>query len=359
MNKLLRYRILTLLLPVQIIFIIGISHFPEVVEKYYSNGIYPIISRIFRLLFGWLPFSAGDILYFLIGLSLLIGLIKFFRDTRKSYKEHLYRLGAYLSVFFFLFHFLWAMNYHRETAFKRFDIPARDYTVEELNTLANGLLKKLKQVQLQLVNNDTLKVTIPYSKKELLERTLLGYKELAKIYTGLTYNTSSLKNSMYSLPLTYMGFAGYFNPLSGEAQVDYLVPKVSLAMISSHEIAHQVGIGSEAEANFVGYLAATHNPDTYFNYSGYLTGFRFSVAAMYYKDSIAAKRVIDSIPKGIMKNIEESKEFWLSYQNQLEPVFKLFYDNYLKANQQKDGLKSYSNMIYLLAAYHNKYGMPQ
>ena len=58
-----------------------------------------------------------------------------------------------------------------------------------------------------------------------------------------------------------------------------------------------------------------------------------------------------------MKNIEESQEFWQSYQNDLEPFFKLFYDNYLKANQQKDGMKGYSRMVNLLTAYHQKNGL--
>ena len=55
------------------------SIFPDAVERYYSNGIYPVISRIQRILTGWLPFSVGDILYFLAGLYLLlkaIGLVK-------------------------------------------------------------------------------------------------------------------------------------------------------------------------------------------------------------------------------------------------------------------------------------------
>ena len=32
-------------------------------EWYYSTGIYPYISVAFRQLFGWVPFSIGDILY--------------------------------------------------------------------------------------------------------------------------------------------------------------------------------------------------------------------------------------------------------------------------------------------------------
>jgi len=46
-------------------------------------------------------------------------------------------------------------------------------------------------------------------------------------------------------------------------------------MIVCHELAHQVGIASESEANFMGYLATTNSDNVYFNYSGYLMAVRF------------------------------------------------------------------------------------
>src|SRR3989337_2578771 len=45
--------------------------FPELVEKYYTHGIYQYISIAQRTVLGWIPFSVGDILYFLCGLYLI------------------------------------------------------------------------------------------------------------------------------------------------------------------------------------------------------------------------------------------------------------------------------------------------
>ena len=52
---------------------------PDAVEKYYSTGIYPVIARLERLLFGWLPFSVGDIFYTLAAIGLLYGLVSLVR----------------------------------------------------------------------------------------------------------------------------------------------------------------------------------------------------------------------------------------------------------------------------------------
>lgn len=357
MKKLTVYQILTLLLVIQILLVKFLSFFPNFIEQYYSNGIYQFVSKLFRKFLGWVPFSVGDIYYFLLGIVIVIGFYQFFKDKFKNLKLHIYKLGAFLSVFYFLFHFLWGMNYYRNSLFVTMDMPLQDYSEQDIKTVTEKLLNKLVNKQLKITENDSVKVIIPYNKNEILNRTKLGYDSLAKTYPNYTYKSVSIKKSLYSVPLTYMGFAGYLNPLSGEAQVDSLVPKVSLPMIASHEVAHQIGIASESEANFIGYLAAINNEDPYFNYSGYLTAFRYSVAALYAKDSIASKQLIEKIPRGILKNIEESQEFWRSYQNKMEPFFKLFYDGYLKANQQDQGLKSYSNMVYYLVAYDKKYGL--
>lgn len=357
MKKLKIFQLLTLLLIIQIIFVRLVSYFPNQIERYYSNGIYPLISKLFRWLFGWIPFSVGDLYYLLLGLVLVYSVSQFAKNKFKDTKYHIYKFGAYLSVFYFLFHLLWGMNYYRNSLFETLDLEQKEYTFEELNSLTVSLLEKVAQTQLLLVENDTLPVVVPYSKNIIISKAEKGYTILSNKYPQYAYKKTSLKKSLFSLPLTYMGFSGYYNPFSGEAQVDYLVPKVSLPMISSHEVAHQLGIASESETNFIGFLAATKNEDIYYKYSGYLTALRYSVGAIHYRDSLASKAIIKKIPLGVIKNIKESQEFWESYQNDLEPFFKIFYDNYLKANQQKEGMKSYSKMVNLLVAYNNKYGI--
>jgi hypothetical protein len=39
------------------------SWYPQWVEDNYTYGIYPLISKIQRLAFGWVPFSLGDLFY--------------------------------------------------------------------------------------------------------------------------------------------------------------------------------------------------------------------------------------------------------------------------------------------------------
>lgn len=357
MKKLTQYQILSLFLLVQILLIKIISLFPEVVERFYSTGLYPIISRFFRMVFGWIPFSIGDILYFFIGLTLLISIIRWIKDKFKNTISKIFKLGAYLSVFYFFFHFFWGLNYYRNSLYINLKLEKKSYTVEQLSNLTQKILTQLKQIHVKLVANDSLAVIVPYSKNEILDKTQLAYDALAKDYPQFKYNTVSLKNSIFSVPLSYMGFSGYLNPLSGEAQVNNNVPKIDLPSISCHEVAHQLGIGFENEANFIGFLAATSSEDLYFQYSANLKALRYCISGLYFFDQTKANEFIEQIPKGILKNSKESETFWLSYKNKLEPFFKLFYDSYLKANQQKEGMLTYSKMVDLLIAYDLEYGI--
>ncbi len=353
MNK--TKRILSILLILQIAAIQSLNSNSEWVENYYSKGLYPFISSLFRYIFGWLPFSVGDLFYSLIFLMILRSVFIFLKNKKRNYGSFFLSAGAFFSVIYFLFYFLWGLNYFREPVERPMDLTKNEYNQETLKKLTDKLFSNLVRIHKLLTTNDSLKVNISQTKNNLMAQTQNGYSELEKTFPQFAYKPVSLKKSIYSLPLTYMGFSGYLNPFSGEAQVDYLVPKVSLPIISSHEVAHQLGIASESEANFIGFLAAIHNEDPVFQYSAFLMAYRYALYDLSKSDRSISKKYIEKTPKGILKNIKEIDQFWQEYQNASEKYFKIFYDNYLKINQQKQGIQSYSKMIDLLIAYDKKY----
>ena len=61
--------------------------------------------------------------------------------------------------------------------------------------------------------------------------------------------------------------------------------------------------------------------------------------------------MVADVNKGILKNYEEVRLFWEAHQNPTEPLFKLFYGSYLKANKQSKGMESYSYVVALLTNY--------
>lgn len=346
------FKILTILLIMQWAFIRIIAQYPAAVENYYSNGLYIVVSKLLRVFFGWIPFSFGDILYTIIILFVVKNVYSALKTRQFNFKNTLFKIGGVASIAFFFFHFNWGINYFRQPLFKKLNIEQTKYTSSELIGLTRKLIAKTNKIQQLITKNDTIIVSNPQSKKAIKNSALVAYQQLESSYPQLKLETNSVKHSIFSLPLTYMGFAGYLNPITNEAQVNSLIPKNSYPATVCHELAHQIGIASESEANFVGYLAAINAEDTYFNYAGYLMALRYCLAEIYRNEPSTFKLLKKDIHKGILKDMQRQQEFWKSYQNWSEKYFNLFYDSYLKANQQKDGIKSYSKMVTLLINYY-------
>jgi hypothetical protein len=180
-----------------------------------------------------------------------------------------------------------------------------------------------------------------------------GYKNLPKTLKEYKFNYKSTKASLFSYPLSYMGFGGYLNPFTNEAQVNILTPKYNTPFTTSHEMAHQIGISSESECNFIGFIAASKNKDIYFQYAAYTTLIQYCLRNIEKIQEGKSEIYLQSIHKGVLKNFAENEHFWKKYHTPIDTAFEIFYDSFLKVNQQQDGLESYSKFVELMIGYEN------
>ncbi len=337
----------------QILFIKILAHYPEFVESVYSHGLYIYISKLMRYAFGWIPFSAGDLLYTIAVIYILRWLIIHRKRIIKDTKNWTLDLLSAVSVAYFAFHILWAFNYYRLPLHQSLNIN-HDYTTVQLIDFINILTEKTNALHLKITKDDSVKVTMPYSKTELLEMVPAGYDNLSKEFSYLAYSPRSLKRSLFSIPLTYMGFSGYLNPFTNEAQIDGLIPTYKYPTTGSHEVAHQLGYAAENEANFIGSMAAMKHPDVYFQYSGHAFALRHCLGELYRRNPETYSLMVENLNIGVLKNYKEVRDFWDNYKNPTEPIFKSTYNNFLKANNQAGGMESYSYIVALLVNYYEK-----
>lgn len=343
--------ILSILLPVQILIVNILAFFPEVVEKYYSNGIFPYISRTSRQLFSLFGISLGDIIYGIVLFLILRWVWKRRITWRTQYKSNLLSITAFLSVFYFLFNFLWALNYHRVPLNEKMGFEKK-YTMQELIAFTHKVIAKANEAQLKITNNSSVMVISPYTVREIYDKSADGYASLEKQHPYFKYEHECIKSSLISTPLSYMGFGGYLNPFTNEAQVNRLLPKYNLPTTSCHEMSHQIGYASESEANFIGYMASIKNNDLYFQYSGYTMALKYCLRNIEKLEEGRSRSFLPLINKGILLNFEESEQFNKKYDSFIETFFEYFYDNFLKLNKQKDGLEGYSKFVGLLINYY-------
>lgn len=324
---------------------------PEWTEVIYSNTIYKIISLLLRYAFGWIPFSVGDLLYTFAILLIIRWLLSNWRRAYKDFKNWGIQILTVYSIVYTAFHCFWAFNYYRQPLYKNLNI-GKEYSTAQLISITKQLVQSANKAHQIVQEVDSLKVTVPYKKGEILKMTDQGFEVLKKDYPELNYHPVSLKASIYSLPLTYMGFSGYLNPFTNEAQVDILIPKYQLPTTASHEVAHQLGFAAENEANFIGMLANMHHPDPYFNYSAQVFALRYCLNELYLRSPEEYDLLKNTIRTGIFKNYKESRDFWNAYTNPMEPIFKTTYDGFLKANNQTMGIESYNYVVALIVNYY-------
>ncbi|WP_395044921.1 DUF3810 domain-containing protein [Flavobacterium sp.] len=346
-----RKYILPLFLLFQILFLKVIAYFPNVVERFYSNRLYVYNSKFFRTLLGKIPFSVGDVFYTI----LILWILKCIWNSRKSWKtewkNNILSVLGFVSIVYFAFHFLWALNYYRVPLFEKMNIK-REYSEEDLYAFTDKLIAKTNEIQFEITKNKNLKVIITYSQDSIFKLSQNGYDNLKKEYSFFRYENPSRKKSLFSLPLTYMGFGGYLNPFTGEAQVNDKIPMVGFPMTINHEMAHQIGYASESECNFIGFLACVKNKDLYFQYSAYSNALRYCMSNIGMKNESKFIYFKSKINTGILENYKENELFWEEYDTIIDKGFHVFYDQFLKVNQQKDGIESYSKFVDLLVNYY-------
>lgn len=341
------------LLP-QIIVVKWLSYHPEWVEVYYSKGFYVAISKFFRILYGWIPFSVGDILY----ASLIILALRYVIIKRKYIRQKPFNFirncGVVLAVAYFTFHISWGLNYYREPLSKALQLKETQ-SRESLVVFVEKLIKKTNLTQVAITGDSTQRVQIPYTNQEIFKKTIAGYHTLQKIHPSLAYEQASLKESLLSTPLSYMGYGGYLNPFTNEAQVNALIPPFRFPVVSGHEVGHQLGYSAENETNLIGYLVTVHNEDIYFKYAAYAYALSYCLSDIKENDEATFNRLFPKLNSGVKENYQELNTFWQQFENVTEPIFKSVFNTFLKANHQDDGIKSYSRVVLLLVSYYQKY----
>ena len=120
-----------------------------------------------------------------------------------------------------------------------------------------------------------------------------------------------------------------------------------------HELSHLRGFMQEQEANFIAFLACSKSGEDAFAYSGYLSGWIQCMNVLYKTDYDAWKEVRGTLPPEAEADLRLNREFWAKYDGAIAEVSNKVNDTYLKANGQKDGVKSYNRMVDLIVAYYH------
>lgn len=329
------------------------------VESSYTYGFYPVYSKLLRLLFGWVPFSLGDLLYIAAFIFLLLKAWKLIRLlARRQVKEYLswvlFRKYIRLVLWIYIvFNLSWGLNYNRQGIAHQLGLEVKPYTAQDLSELTGALQKRLNFYAAQ---TDTLKRLSLNNNTTLFKEGVAVYQNIRKRFPFLTYQYASIKPSFFTQVGKYFGFTGYYNPFTGEAQVKTSVPVFVKPFVLCHEMGHQLGYAKENEANMVAFLSGRVSDDVEFRYSAYWDVYTYAMRELRRYDTATFKQLRQTVHPQFKKDYRAYLEYIYKSRNIVEPLMSDFYDSYLKLNNQPKGKATYNEVVAWLIAYMKRYG---
>lgn len=305
------------------------------------------------------PFSIGEVLVLGVIIIPVIKLTSYciliFRKKCGAFKGLIVFMLRYFS-FIILFFSICICNffvlYKQPALAKQFNFDTKEITPQNLYdtaTVCANTANKYAENQLFLPSGASI---IPYSHKELCKILNMSYLSLSKSFEFITPMISNVKPLAVSPLMTYTHISGMYMPFSGEANVNTNYPDYVVAFTFAHEMAHQRGIASEDEANFIGFLAMINSNDDYLIYSASMTMLDYLLPELYKANAEMHQSVLQrlgKLPNG--ENYAYGQFFKKYSSSKASQVASKVNDTYLKTQGKQAGIQSYSECIKLLVAY--------
>lgn len=303
--------------------------------------------KIHQLLFSWIPFSFGDLMYIVLGVFLLYCIILCFR--KKSRNNGLLKLLMTINIFYFIYQIFWGMLYFQTPVIKKLS-SQKEPEIGRAKELALRYLERCKTTRASVhedKNGIFIITDLTSIQKEILQQQAL----LPKYISGKKApQINSFKPSLFKNVMNFTGILGYYNPFTAEAQYNSRLPHTLIPFTSAHESSHQFGFAREQEANFVGYLIGVHAKNPELKYSTEYFTLKSLLRFIVEEDPEFVKSVLNGYSPAMKRDRLYERSFILRHQGWLDDFFGFTNNLFLKSNQQ-EGAVTYSYFIDLLLNY--------
>lgn len=305
------------------------------------------------------PFSVMELLCTLLGAGLIAYLALAITAVVKSSQKLrtlLKRLAALVIVGLYIAAgalWLWGLDYKACSFSEKECFQAKGVTTEELYGAAEYFLEHTLALADSVPRDDS--GLFAADREQYFSRFAHLYDPLEELFPSITGATHKPKEmTLYSGLMSQMGFTGVYFCFTGESNINIDQPEAFIPFTVAHELAHQRGVASEQECNFLGVMAGVLSGIPEYEYSCSLMGTIYLMNALYKASPEQWRELQNRIGGPVKADMDENSRYWSARETRVEKASKKAYDVYLKANGQSLGIESYGACVDLLVEFYQK-----
>ena len=310
-------------------------------------------------MWGLVPFSGMELLVAALLLFIVAYLILWARAVVRSrprrravYSGFLGALCTGLTIYAVCC-LLWGVNYYTDSFQDKSGIREQPVAIEDLYHVTQYFTDRLTETS-DLVERDESGVfAVP--RDAIFEGSTSVYDAVEQQFPFLKFPDQAPKRVLFSKVMSAMDFTGVFCPFTGESNLNVDSPACLLPSTIAHELAHQRGIASEQECNFLAVLASTSCGSDVYAYSGWLLGYIHLGNALYQADETLWRSVWETLPEGARADLAFNNAYWASFEGPASRASQKVYDGFLKGYGEAAGIKSYGTVVDLLVVYYQDF----
>ena len=251
-------------------------------------------------------------------------------------------------LFAYLFFVIgWGANYYKPTLREYWQLTPPDNTAQNGTAKAERKKKALENLTVfDKLLVDRLNTYAPHYHTLLLAEINKRAISYYAAYTDsrVAVHGLHIKPTIYACFIERLGIEGFYNPFTGEGQVNASLPAFIMPFLVCHEMAHQAGIAAEEDANLMAYAIGTITSDSTFRYACYLNIWEYTNRRLYNRDSVTALKHEAMLNKLTTAHLDTLEQISRKYNNEVSRYSNDLYDSYLKMQDQKEGIRSYGNV---------------
>ena len=312
----------------QILIVNFLRNNPLFIDDYYVRVIFNNLVKINSFLFSKIEIPIGEIIYIVIIILYIYLFVKVISFKLSDFLN----LVAFSSILYFLFYFLWGLNYFKPSLVDKLNIKS-EYEFNVLDETINRVIFE--------INKESSFISEDINKSD--------------IFNLINTNASNIKKSIIPDIFLYQKVSGHYIPFTSEAIFVDKIPLVDMPIVILHEQAHQSGYANEGEASFIAFSKAINNKEPYIRYSGYFYALINLLNEISKKNSDKLDNYIARLDEKVISDIKKVQNFWSKYSNSfLDKAQNYIYDLYLKSNNQEAGIMTYGEVSIYIIHYYQK-----